>query len=157
MVAVFSEYFYMLSFNLFVISYIAYYKIGRFIFLSIPIPVFIPSDRFARNGPVRLSLISSVLLLLGKTKDFAFLSLIRRTHWPLELLASSSDTTGRAFRKSKTTLARAPMVPQHEHRRRTSTRIILHFRINMYINTLFFRIHRKLPIIYLLIFFRKHF
>ena len=29
--------------------------------------------------------------------------------------------------------------------------------INMYINTLFFRIHRKLPIIYLLIFFRKHF
>ena len=39
MVAVFSEYFYMLSFNLFVISYIAYYKIGRFIFLSIPIPV----------------------------------------------------------------------------------------------------------------------
>ena len=55
MVAVFSEYFYMLSFNLFVISYIAYYKIGRFIFLSIPIPVFIPSDRFAWNGPVRLS------------------------------------------------------------------------------------------------------
>ena len=45
MVAVFSEYFYMLSFNLFVISYIAYYKIGRFIFLSIPIPVFIPLDR----------------------------------------------------------------------------------------------------------------
>ena len=30
-------------------------------------------------------------------------------------------------------------------------------RVNMYINTLFFRIHRKLPIIYLLIFFRKHF
>ena len=80
MVAVFSEYFYMLSFNLFVISYIAYYKIGRFIFLSIPIPVFIPSDRFARNGPVRLSMISSVLLLLGKTKSFVFLSLIRRTH-----------------------------------------------------------------------------
>ncbi len=88
MVAVFSEYFYMLSFNLFVISYIAYYKIGRFIFLSIPIPVFIPSDRFARNGPVRLSLISSVLLLLGKTKSFVFLSLIRRTHCPAELLTT---------------------------------------------------------------------
>ena len=52
----------------------------RFIFLSIPLPGFVPSDRFAWNGPVRLSLISSVLLLLGKTKDFVFLSLIRRTH-----------------------------------------------------------------------------
>ena len=31
----------------------------------------------------------------------------------------SSDTTGRAFRKSKTTLARAPMVPEHEHLRLT--------------------------------------
>ena len=38
-------------------------------------------------------------------------------HWPAELLASSSDTTGRAFRKSKTTLAGAPMVPEHEHLR----------------------------------------
>ena len=28
-----------------------------------------------------------------------------------------SDTTGRAFRKSKTTLAGAPMVPEHEHLR----------------------------------------
>ena len=80
MVAVFSEYFYMLSFNLFVISYIAYYKIGRFIFLSIPIPDFVAEDPVAWTGPLRLSLISSVLLLLGKTKDFAFLSLIRRTH-----------------------------------------------------------------------------
>ena len=26
-------------------------------------------------------------------------------------------TTGRSFRKSKTTLAKAPMVPEHEHRR----------------------------------------
>ena len=50
------------------------------LFFSIPLPGFISSDRFARNGPVRLSLISSVLLLLGKTKDFVFLSLIRRTH-----------------------------------------------------------------------------
>ena len=40
-------------------------------------------------------------------------------HWPAELLAGSSDTTGRAFRKSKTTLARAPMVPEHEHLRLT--------------------------------------
>ena len=40
-------------------------------------------------------------------------------HWPAELLASSSDTTGRAFRKSKTTLARAPMVANPDHRRLT--------------------------------------
>ena len=40
-------------------------------------------------------------------------------HWPAELLASSSDTTGRAFRKSKTTLDRAPMVSKHEHLRLT--------------------------------------
>jgi len=31
----------------------------------------------------------------------------------------SSDTTGRAFRKSKTTLDRAPMVSKHEHLRLT--------------------------------------
>ena len=31
----------------------------------------------------------------------------------------SSDTTGRSFRKSKTTLARVPMVPEHEHLRLT--------------------------------------
>ena len=30
-----------------------------------------------------------------------------------------SDTIGRTFRKSKTTLARAPMVPEHEHLRLT--------------------------------------
>ena len=40
-------------------------------------------------------------------------------HWPAELLASSSDTTGRAFRKSKTTPDRAPMVSKHEHLRLT--------------------------------------
>jgi len=40
-------------------------------------------------------------------------------HWPAELLASSSDTTGRPFRKSKTTLDRAPMVHEHEHLRLT--------------------------------------
>ena len=48
MVAVFSEYFYMLSFNLFVISYIAYYKIGRFIFS------FYSDSGFYTVGPVRL-------------------------------------------------------------------------------------------------------
>ena len=89
MVAVFSEYFYMLSFNLFVISYIAYYKIGRFIFLSIPIPVFIPSDRFARTGPLRLSFTD------------------RRN-------SLRSDTTGRAFGKPNLTLVPAPMVFRHK-------------------------------------------
>ena len=39
----------------------------------------------------------------------------------------SSDTTGRAFRKSKTTLARAPMVPEHEHLRLT---LSLHGKLN---------------------------
>ena len=33
-----------------------------------------------------------------------------------------SDTIGRTFRKSKTTLARAPMVPEHEHLRLTLSR-----------------------------------
>jgi len=42
------------------------------LFFSIPIPGFISSDRFAWNSPVRLPLISSVLLLLGKTKSFLF-------------------------------------------------------------------------------------
>ena len=62
-------------------------NVGLF-FLSIPIPGFVPSDRFAWTGPLRLSLISSVLLLLGKTKSFVFLSLIRRTHCPAELLTT---------------------------------------------------------------------
>ena len=62
-------------------AYIHVYSKCRFIFfLSIPIPGFMPEDRFAWTGSLRLSLISSVLLLLGKTKDFVFLSLIRRTH-----------------------------------------------------------------------------
>ena len=62
-------------------AYIHVYSKCRFIFfLSIPIPGFMPEDRFAWNGSLRLSLISSVLLLLGKTKDFVFLSLIRITH-----------------------------------------------------------------------------
>ena len=56
------------------------YKSRFYFFLSIPIPDFVAEDPVAWTGPLRLSLISSVLLLLGKTKDFAFLSLIRRTH-----------------------------------------------------------------------------
>ena len=37
-----------------VFIYMFILNVGLF-FLSIPIPVFIPSDRFAWNGPVRLS------------------------------------------------------------------------------------------------------
>ena len=93
----------MLSFNLFVISYIAYYKIGRFIFLSIPIPVFIPSDRFAWTGPLRLSFTDRRNSSLRKKLYVTF----------------PSDTTGRSFRKSKTTLDRAPMVANPDHLRLT--------------------------------------
>ena len=35
-------------------------------------------------------------------------------HWPAELLASSSDTTGRAFGKPNRTLVPAPMVFRHK-------------------------------------------
>ena len=70
-------------------------NVGLF-FLSIPIPGFVPSDRFAWNGPLRLSFTD-------------------RRNSSLR----SSDTTGRAFRKSKTTPDRAPMVPEHEHLRLT--------------------------------------
>ena len=62
------------------------------LFFSIPIPGFISSDRFAWNSPVRLPLISSVLLLLGKTKDFGFPSK-RRTHWPTEVIGSPIPIT----------------------------------------------------------------
>ena len=70
-------------------------NVGLF-FLSIPIPVFIPSDRFAWNGPVRLSFTD-------------------RRNSSLR----SSDTTGRAFGNPNRTLARAPMVPEHEYLRLT--------------------------------------
>ena len=73
-------------------------NVGLF-FLSIPIPGFVPSDRFAWNGPLRLSFTD------------------RRNS-----SQRSSDTTGRAFRKSKTTPDRAPMVPEHEHLRLTLSR-----------------------------------
>ena len=60
-------------------------------FLSIPIPGFVPSDRFAWNGPVRLSFTD-------------------RRNSSLR----SSDTTGRAFGKPNRTLVPAPMVFRHK-------------------------------------------
>ena len=63
-------------------------NIGIF-FLSIPIPGFIPSDRFARTGPLRLSFTD------------------RRN-------SLRSDTTGRAFGKPNRTLVPAPMVLRYK-------------------------------------------
>ena len=63
-------------------------NVGLF-FLSIPIPGFVPSDRFAWNGPVRLSFTD------------------RRN-------SLRSDTTGRAFGKPNRTLVPAPMVFRHK-------------------------------------------
>ena len=60
-------------------------------FLSIPIPGFVPSDRFAWNGPVRLSFTD-------------------RRNSSLR----SSDTTGRPFGKPNRTLVPAPMVFRHK-------------------------------------------
>ena len=77
-------------------------NVGIF-FLSIPIPGFILSDRVAWNGPVRLSFTDRRNSSLRKKLYVTF----------------PSDTTGRSFRKSKTTLDRAPMVPEHEHLRLT--------------------------------------
>ena len=68
------------------------------LFFSIPLPGFISSDRFAWNSPVRLPLISSVLLLPGKTKSFVFPGK-RRTHWPAEFLTSQKNFTLR-FRQT---------------------------------------------------------
>ena len=65
-------------------------NVGLF-FLSIPIPGFVPSDRFARTGPVRLSFTD-------------------RRNSSLR----SSDTTGRAFGKPNRTLVPAPMVFRHK-------------------------------------------
>ena len=71
-----------------VFIYMFILNVGLF-FLSIPIPVFIPSDRFAWNGPVRLSFTD------------------RRN-------SLRSDTTGRAFGKPNRTLVPAPMVFRHK-------------------------------------------
>jgi len=68
--------------------------VGLF-FLSIPIPGFVPSDRFAWTGPLRLSFTD-------------------RRNSSLR----SSNTTARPFGKPNRTLVPAPMVPEHEHRRR---------------------------------------
>ena len=65
--------------------------VGLIFFLSIPIPGFIPSDRFAWNGPLRLSFTD-------------------RRNSSLR----SSDTTGRAFGKPNRTLVPAPMVFRHK-------------------------------------------
>ena len=62
-------------------------------FLSIPIPGFVLSDRFAWTGPLRLSFTDRRNSSLRKKLYVTF----------------PSDTTGRSFRKSKTTLARAPI------------------------------------------------
>ena len=70
-------------------------NVGLF-FLSIPIPGFVPSDRFAWNGPLRLSFTD-------------------RRNSSLR----SSDTTGRAFGNPNRTLARAPMVSNPDHLRLT--------------------------------------
>ena len=63
-------------------------NVGLF-FLSIPIPGFVPSDRFAWNGPLRLSFTD------------------RRN-------SLRSDTTGRAFGKPNRILVPAPMVFRHK-------------------------------------------
>ena len=72
-------------------------NVGLF-FLSIPIPGFVPSDRFAWNGPVRLSFTD------------------RRN-------SLRSDTTGRAFGKPNRTLVPAPMVFRHKTLHLTLTRL----------------------------------
>ena len=64
--------------------------VGLF-FLSIPIPGFIPSDRFAWNDPLRLSFTD-------------------RRNSSLR----SSDTTGRTFGKPNRFLVPAPMVFRHK-------------------------------------------
>ena len=71
-----------------VFIYMFILNVGLF-FLSIPIPVFIPSDRFAWTGPLRLSFTD------------------RRN-------SLRSDTTGRAFGKPNRTLVPAPMVFRHK-------------------------------------------
>ena len=68
-----------------------YKEIYVYFFLSIPIPGFVPSDRFAWNGPLRLSFTD-------------------RRNSSLR----SSDTTGRAFGNPNRTLVPAPMVFRHK-------------------------------------------
>ena len=72
-------------------------NVGLF-FLSIPIPVFIPSDRFARTGPVRLSFTDRRNSSLHKKLYVTF----------------PSDTTGRTFGNPNRTLVPAPMVLRYK-------------------------------------------
>ena len=72
-------------------------NVGLF-FLSIPIPGFVPSDRFAWNGPVRLSFTDRRNSSLRKKLYVTF----------------PSDTTGRPFGKPNRTLVPAPMVFRHK-------------------------------------------
>ena len=67
-------------------------------FLSIPIPGFIPSDRFAWTGPLRLSFTDRRNSSLRKKLYVTF----------------PSDTTGRPFGKPNRTLVPAPMVFRHK-------------------------------------------
>ena len=71
----------------------------RFVFfLSIPISGFIPSDRFAWTGPLRLSFTDRRNSSLRKKLYVTF----------------PSDTTGRTFGKPNRTLVPAPMVFRHK-------------------------------------------
>jgi len=67
-------------------------------FLSIPIPGFVLSDRFAWTGPLRLSFTDRRNSSLRKKLYVTF----------------PSDTTGRPFGKPNRTLAPAPMVFRHK-------------------------------------------
>ena len=81
-------------------------NVGIF-FLSIPIPGFVPSDRFARTGPVRLSFTDRRNSSLRKKLYVTF----------------PSNTTGRAFGKPNRTLVPAPMVFRHKTLHLTLTRL----------------------------------
>ena len=81
-------------------------NVGIF-FLSIPIPGFIPSDRVAWNGPVRLSFTDRRNSSLRKKLYVTF----------------PSNTTGRAFGKPNRTLVPAPMVFRHKTLHLTLTRL----------------------------------
>ena len=72
--------------------------VGLIFFLSIPIPGFIPEDRFAWTGPLRLSFTDRRNSSLRKKLYVTF----------------PSDTTGRAFGKPNRTLVPAPMVFRHK-------------------------------------------
>ena len=72
-------------------------NVGLF-FLSIPIPGFIPSDRFAWTGPLRLSFTDRRNSSLRKKLYVTF----------------PSDTTDRTFGKPNRTLVPAPMVFRHK-------------------------------------------